>query len=164
MDSEGWGIFEIVIVIILVVAVLNRLFGTPKVDDIATKPATPKTEQKTPPKVVCDKLSITKPKSLEKITVQSQGVSVVFSIPTCATVAVYPDTFLVSVVDSQGVALSAAEEARLEPVTGGWGANHFARFSATPKTGTGYLIITRISNTGEQVSNGGARLPIRFVN
>lgn len=160
MNEGGWSVLEIIIVLILVIAILDRLSGNP----VLTNPSNSNTTTTEPKKVVCDKITIRNPKSLEKIVITSQGVSVAGSVTSCATTPVDPDTFIVSVVDAQGSVTASPQEMYLSGVAGGWSFNHFAVFDVKPKVGTGYIIITRVTSAGVQVSDGGARLPVRFVN
>lgn len=162
MNEGGWGVLEIVVVLILVIAVLDRLSGNPVLTN--QNNTTSKTTTTEPKKVACDKVAIRNPKSLEKIVITSQGVSVAGSVTSCATIPVDPDTFIVSVVDAQGSVIASPQEMYLSGVVGGWSFNHFAVFDTRPKAGNGYIIITRIASSGIQVADGGARLPIRFVN
>lgn len=160
--SENWGAFEIAIVVILVVGALNMFFGVP--DKKTTNTQNQTSQNSKQPENSCDKIKITKPKSLEKISINNQGVSVEAVISSCTVIPVHPDNFLISIVDAMGGVISQPQNVLLEPINGGWGINHFSVFENKPKSGNGYIIFTRISNSGQQITDGGARLPIRFVN
>lgn len=162
MNEGGWSALEIIVVLILAVALLDRLFGTPNLPSTTNQAKTTTTDKKT--QSACNKIVIHNPKPLEKIVVSSQGVSVAASIASCATSPMDPDIFVLSVVDAQGNVIASPQEVFLSGVSGGWSFNHFAIFDTRPKAGTGYIIVTRLTSNGVQVADGGARLPIRFVN
>lgn len=164
--DQGWGPLEIIIVLVLVLALLGRFFGTgfgkKEVPDVVTYKG--KTETVIPSFNDCGKLLVTAPKSLQKITSTSDYIAVQGTVKNCDTIAVAPDTFSIIVVDAYG---SPVTEAQTASVVVNQSNSSFAdtvEFTTMPRTGTGYVIITRISNKGSQVPEEGARIPIRFVN
>ncbi len=165
-SGGGWSALEIIIVLILVLAVLGRFFGTGSggvtVPDVSTYKGTDQTTR--PSFNDCGKLLVTRPKPLEKVALSATGITVQGAVTTCNTIAVAPDTFSITIVDAQGLPLSPTISV---PVTGTkdtWSFNAFIQFSVPPTVGNGSVIVTRTNNTGIQVADGGARVPIRFVN
>jgi len=168
MGEGGWSALEIIIVLILVLALLGRVFGTSnnsvKVPDIATYKGKKETLSTPPSFNDCGKVLVTAPKPSEKVSVTTPGILVQGSLNNCNIIPVEPETFSVTIVDAYATVVA-------EPVSIPIALNKdtivFSRYVplvVTPRTGTGYVIITRISNTGVQQSGSGARIPIRFVN
>ncbi|HEY0980118.1 MAG TPA: hypothetical protein VGE18_01770 [Candidatus Paceibacterota bacterium] len=167
-SGGGWSALEIIIVLILVLALLGKLFGTGSGIKPITVPdvATYKGDKNAlaPSFNNCGKLLMTAPKPLEKVKITSTGVAVAGTITTCNTIFVAPDTFTVTIVDAQGLPLSPAAVVPVSATRDTWAFNAFIQFNVPPRPGNGYVLVTRTRNTGAQVPNGGARLPIRFVN
>ena len=165
--SDGWGALEIIIVLILVIALLGRIFGTgtgsKKVPDVATY----KTEEKitkTPTFNDCGKILVATPKPSQKFSVTVPGLAVQATLKNCDFIAVGPGMFSIVVVDAYATVISDVQVASFAVSQDTISLNDYVPFMQMPRTGTGYVIITRISNTGQQLSEAGARVPVRFVN
>jgi len=164
MGEGGWSALEVIIVLILVIALLGRIFGTGNnsTTDTVSKP---KEEKVAPVTRTCGKLFVKTPVSLQKISVTSSGVPVEASIDSCSfdglTVS---GSYLITVVDSAATPVADPVEVQVHSNGVTYGFSHFVQFVAPPKKGTGYIIITRTSNSGSGQSNDGARIPVRFVN
>jgi len=160
-----WSPLEIIIVLILVIAILGRVFGlgiNKKVPDVATYKD--KQETVTPAFNDCGKVLVTTPKPLQKVTTGMSYVLVQGTIKNCDTIAVAPDSLSIVVVDGSGAPLSSTTTLPVVVNKNSVSFSDTVAFTAVPRTGTGYVIITRISNTGTQRAEEGARIPIRFVN
>lgn len=164
-SGSSWSAIEIIVVLVLVLALLGRFFGTGKdsvkVPDVATYKGT---EQTTPGLNDCGKLLLTRPKPLEKVAISATGLTVQGTVTTCNTIAVAADTFYVTIVDAKGQPLSETIAVPVNETKDIWTLNGFVQFSIPPVAGNGSVIVTRANNTGTPVANGGARMPIRFVN
>ncbi|MBY0328905.1 hypothetical protein K2Q02_02325 [Patescibacteria group bacterium] len=167
MGEGGWGALEIIIVLILVLALLGRFFGTgigsKKVPDIATY-TSEEIATTAPAFNDCGKLLIQNPKPSQKIALTVSGIQVQGSLKSCDLIAVAPSTFSVVVVDAYATVISEVSVTPIVVSQDTVSFNTYIPFGVSPRTGTGYVIVTRISNTGTQVSEGGARIPVRFVN
>ncbi|MFZ4500176.1 MAG: hypothetical protein ACOYMZ_01610 [Minisyncoccia bacterium] len=167
-SSGGWSALEIIIVLILVLALLGKLFGTGAGIKPITVPdvATYKGDKNAlaPSFNDCGKLLMTQPKPLEKVKITATGIAVAGSVTTCNTIFVEADRFTVTIVDAQGLPLSPSYSVPVSATRDTWSFNAFIQFTVPPRPGNGYVLVTRNRNTGAQVSEGGARLPIRFVN
>lgn len=164
-SSGGWSVLEIIVVLILVLALLGKLFGTSigtvTVPDVATY----KDGSKNAPAFNdCGKLLLTRPKPLERVNITATGVAVAGSVMTCNTIAVSPDTFYVTVVDAQGLPVSPTVPIPVSSTRDTWSFSGFVQFNVPPRPGNGSVIVTRVSNTGTDIPDGGGRIPIRFVN
>lgn len=164
-SGGGWSALEVIIVLILVLAVLGKFFGTGVGTGTVPDIATYKGDEKSAPAFNnCGKLLVTRPKPLEKVRIDATGVTVSGTVSTCNTIPVASDTMSATVVDTQGLPLSPTTSLLVTATKETWAFNGFVQFNVPPRTGNGYVLITRTNNTGAQVAEGGARIPIRFVN
>lgn len=166
MGENGWGALEIIVVLVLVIAILGRFFGPgagKPVPDVATYKGK---EQPTVPSFNdCGKLLVTAPTSLQKIPTTVMGVVVQGSFDNCNTISVEPENFSITVVDAYATTIVPPVYVPISQNSKGVQSfSQYVSFVAPPRAGTGYVIVTRISNVGTQVQGGGARIPVRFVN
>lgn len=164
-SGGGWSAIEIIIVLILVLALLGRFFGTGKEKSVVPDIATYKAEDQAAPAFNdCGKLLLTRPKPLEKVAISATGLTVQGAISTCNMIAVDADTFYITIVDAKGQPLTNSIAVPVYENKNIWSFNEFIEFTVPPTAGNGSVIVTRTSNTGTPIANGGARMPIRFVN
>jgi hypothetical protein len=158
-DDSAWGMLEIIIAILLIVGLLEHLFGkTPSFKDTPAEQAV-KEEPAYEEGSQCG-LSLTRPRANEKAgtVITISGTAGNCDWPTTQTVALYA-----LVVDAKGKAVS--EYTAIPPRNR---YNGDASFDATvvltakPAPGTGYVILV----PAQQVVGGGktvsARIPVKF--
>ena len=166
MGESGWSALEVIIVLILVIALLGRIFGTGIGNNSRTNTATKPKEEKVTPTRTCGKLLVKTPVSLQNISITSSGVPVEATIDPCSSFGGFDGdgSYLIAIVDSAATPLADPVEVQLQSNGSVYGFNQFMQFVTVPKKGTGYIIITQTSSKATGQSTSGARVPVRFVN
>lgn len=169
MGEGGWSAFEIVIVLVLAIALLGRIFGTDvpgktKIPEVANYSEKTQEKKSTAPTITdCWSIAVTKPTPSQKITATTGSIMLEGSMRLCDTIPTTPDTFSVTVVDARAKVVAGPVTIPTTITKDHVVFSTNIPLTVVPDAGTGYVIITRFSNSGAQVTDNGARVPVRFV-
>lgn len=154
---ENWGPLEVFLIIILVFAIASRFFGLPDLPNSQNQ-----NNGNTAINKSCDTFAVDKPKSTDKYKRMSEGFTFTAKYNPCDPN--FSDNFSFVVIDAKGSLVTSDTPILINTSSKPFNIHQFVPLEVAPSVGTGYLIITRFDNSGSQISGGGQRIPVRFVN
>ncbi len=153
---ENWGPLEVFLIIILVFAIASRFFG------VSDLPKSENSNDNTAITKNCDVFVVEKPKSTDRYKRMSEGFTLTAKFNPCNSV--FSDSFSLVVVDTRGSLVTSETPLLINTNSSPFSIHQFIPLEVAPGVGEGYVIITRFKSDGSQLSGGGQRIPVRFVN